>query len=135
MRILLDTSYLYDFMDRPRKPLATERQFLEDRETRIHVSAVSIWEMRLKHSARHASGTRKSRFAPDDVLAALDDQDVTYLPMTMRHAAQSLDTPIPHKDPFDEMLLVQAQEEGLSLLTADRLLAGHPLALDIRRLA
>ena len=135
MRILLDTSYLYDFMDRPGKLLAAERKLLEGRETRIHVSAVSIWEMRLKHNARHASGARKSRFVPEDVLAALNDQDVTYLPMTIRHASQSLETPIPHKDPFDELLLVQAQEERLRLLTADRLLAGHPLALDMRQLA
>ncbi len=90
--------------------------------------------MRLKYNARHASGVRKSRFSPSDVVVALDDQDVTYLPMTMRHATRSLETPIPHKDPFDELLLVQAQEEGLRLLTADRLLVGHPLAVTIRQL-
>lgn len=134
MRVLLDTSYLYDFMDRPGKLLREERRFLAAADTQIHVSAVSIWEMRLKHNARRASGARKSRFAPNDVLAALDDQDVTYLPMTMRHAAGLLETPIPHKDPFDELLLVQAQEEDLRLLTADRLLAGHPLALVVRQL-
>ena len=40
--------------------------------------------------------------------------------MTMQHAARELEVPIPHKDPFDELLLVQAQEEGLRFLTADR---------------
>ena len=129
MRILLDTSYLYDFMDRPGSFPESERRVLASRDTRIYVSAVSIWEMRLKHNARHRSGARKSRFSPNDVIAALEDQDVTFLPVTMVHAARELETPLDHKDPFDELLLVQAQEEDLRLLTADRHLAGHPLAL------
>ena len=129
MRVLLDTSYLYDFMDRPGKLSDSERRVLSARGTEFHVSAVSIWEMRLKHNARHPSGERKSRFSPDDVVSALEEQDVTFLPMTMRHAASELEAPLDHKDPFDELLLVQAQEEGLRLLTADRRLAGHPLAV------
>ena len=129
MRILLDTSYLYDFMDRPGKFMESERRLLSARQVQLYASAVSIWEMRLKHNARHASGERKSRFSPDDVVSALEDQEVTFLPMTMRHAARDLETPLDHKDPFDELLLVQAQEEGLKLLTVDRHLAGHPLAV------
>ena len=46
-----------------------------------------------------------------------EDQEVTFLPMTMRHAARGLRTELDHKDPFDELLLVQVQEEGLRLLT------------------
>ena len=129
MRVLLDTSYLFDFMDRPGKLPDSERRVLSARGTEFYVSAVSIWEMRLKHNARYPSGARKSRFSPDDVVTALEDQDVTSLPMTMRHAACELETPLEHKDPFDELLLVQAQEEGLRLLTVDRRLVGHPLAV------
>ena len=129
MRVLLDTSYLYDFMDRPGRLLDAERRVLASRETEFHVSAVSIWEMRLKHGARHPSGARKSRFSPEDVIDALEDQDVTFLPMTIRHAARALRTLLGHRDPFDELLLVQAQEEGLRLFTADRRLLAHPLAI------
>ena len=129
MRVLLDTSYLYNFMDRPGKLLESERRFLSAHRTQLYVSAVSIWEMRLKHNARYASGERKSRFSPDDVVAALEDQEVTFLPMTMRHAARNLEMPLDHSDPFDELLLVQAQEEGLKLLTVDRRLVGHPLSV------
>ena len=49
--------------------------------------------------------------------------------MTIGHAARQLETPILHSDPFDEMLLVQAQEEGLKLLTSDCQMAEHPLAM------
>ena len=47
----------------------------------------------------------------------------------MRVLLDELKSPIPHKDPFDELLLVQAQEEGLKFLTADGQLIGHPLAI------
>ena len=66
MRLLLDTSYLYDLMEAPGKFLEFERRVLTARDTRFHVSAVSIWEMRLKHNARYPSGARKSRFRPED---------------------------------------------------------------------
>lgn len=131
MRVLLDTSYLYDLMVAPGKLLDAERLFLGGRTVRLHVSAVSIWEMRMKHDARYRSGERKSPFDPNAVLTVLEGQEVVFVPMTMRHAAQALDVPLGHRDPFDELLLVQAQEEGLHLLTADRLLAGHPLAITV----
>ena len=129
MRLLLDTHWLYRMMPARNSLSAAERRFLASPEVRIHVSSVSIWEMRLKFYARHRSGERKSNFDPDSVLAALEALAIPLLPMTPAHAARSLEVPISHKDPFDELLLVQAQEENLKLLTADRLLAGHPLAV------
>ena len=129
MRILLDTTYLYRFMEATAALTENDRRFFGARELQLYASAVSIWEMRLKHSARHASGERKSRFDPNDVIPVLENQGVTFLPMTIRHAARALETPLGHRDPFDELLLVQAQEEGLKLLTVDRLLVSHPLAV------
>lgn len=134
MRLLLDTSYLYDLMDKPGAFLEQERRILAARDTEFHVSSVSLWELRLKHNARHPSGDRKNRFSPEDVVTALADQEVRFLSMNVAHAVQELRTPLRHKDPFDELLLVQAQEEGLKLLTADRLLIGHPNAVSAREL-
>ena len=134
MRVLLDTSFLFDFMDRPGMFTDSERHLLAARGTDFYVSAVSIWEMRLKHNVRHRSGERKSRFSPEDVVAALEEQNMTFLPMTMRHAASELETSLGHKDPFDELLMVQAQVEGLRLLTKDRRLVGHPLAVVVHEL-
>ena len=129
MRVLLDTSYLYKLMQAHGRFSEMERRFFSDWEARLFVSAVSIWEMRLKYRALHPSGERKSPYKPNDVVAALQGQGLTFLTMTARYAACDLETPIAHKDPFDEMLLVQAQEEGLSFLTDDRRLIEHPLAI------
>ena len=131
MHLLLDTTYLYRLMEALGALPEADRRFLAAREARLYVSAVSIWEMRLKYTARHPPGARKSPFDPKDVIAALEGQDITFLPMTMAHAARALEPPLGHRDPFDELLLVQAQEEGLKLLTADRRLAGHPLAVTV----
>ena len=131
MDVLLDTTYLYRLMEAFGTLPEEDRRFLAAHDARLHVSAVSIWEMRLKYNARHPSGVRKSPFDPNDVIASLEGQDVTFLPMTMAHAAKALEPPLDHKDPFDELLLVQAQEEGLRLLTADRRLAEHPLAVTV----
>ena len=131
MRVLLDTSYLYDLMEAPGKFSDFERRFFEEAEAQFHVSAVSIWEMRLKFGARRPSGERKSRFHPNDVIAALEEHNVVFLTLNINHAARDLETAIAHKDPFDELLLVQAQEEGLRLLTTDRLLVDHPLAITV----
>ena len=131
MRILLDTYYLYGLMAARGQFSGAEHRFFDEHEAQLHVSAVSIWEMRLKYHARHVSGERKSPFDPNEVVVALQRQEAAFLPLTTGHAARELDTPLDHRDPFDELLLVQAQEEGLKLLTTDRWIIGHPLAITI----
>ncbi len=107
---------------------ARERAMIEVAET-VVVSAVSIWEVRLKWNSTHVSGARKGIVDPADVLAAVGLLDFTLLPLTADHAAVTLDVPMAHRDPFDELLLAQAQAERLRLLTRDRELLGHPLAI------
>lgn len=129
MRILLDTSFLYGLMASHGDSPESVRGILDDYGAELFVSAVSIWEMRLKYRALHPSGERKSPYDPSDVVDMLREHRVELVPLEARHAARELATPLAHKDPFDDLLLVQAQEEGLKLLTADRLLAGHPLTI------
>lgn len=129
MRILLDTSYVYALMMARWDLSETEKLIFSRKDVRFHVSAVSIWEMRLKFNARDHSGKRRSEFDPEDVVELLAAHDVIFLPMTAGHAACRLKTPIAHRDPFDEFLLVQAQQENLKLLTTDRQIIGHPLAV------
>lgn len=116
-------------MDAPGRASDTEKLILSNPNVTVFVSAVSIWEMRIKFAARHPSGTRKSAHDPAAVISVLEEQTVTFLPVTVAHAAATLEAPLSHKDPFDEMLLLQAQEEGLRLLTLDRQLTSHPLAI------
>jgi PIN domain nuclease of toxin-antitoxin system len=130
VRILLDTSYLYNLVDAPGSLSAAERLILSNPDVTLFVSAVSIWEMRLKFAGRRRSGARKSALDPQAVVKLLEEQDVMFLPMTVAHASAHLETPLKHKDPFDELLLLQAQAEGLKLMTVDQQLAQHPLSIE-----
>ena len=84
-------------MEAPFALSGTDNWFFAAPETRLVVSTVSIWEMRLKYNARHPSGSRKNRFDQSNAVAALEEQDVTFLPMTTLHAARALKTPRDHK--------------------------------------
>ena len=103
MRILLDTSYLYDLMETRGKFSDTERRFFAEQEAQLYVSAVSMWEVRLKYRTHHPSGERMSPFDPNAVVAMVEGQDLTILPMTMQNSARELEIPNAHKDPFDEI--------------------------------
>ena len=93
------------------------------------LSAVAVWELRLKWHRFHISGERKGPLAPAAIVAFAAQIGWDFLPLSARHAAAELAPPLSHKDPFDELLLVQAQEEGMRLLTRDAKLAGHPLVV------
>lgn len=128
MKLLLDTHMAYW--------LAVERQALTGHEMTVltsidhelTASAVSIWELRLKWHSFHRSGARKGPGDPTPVLGALRRIGISILPLDGETAATPLIVPLTHKDPFDELLLVQAQQSGARLLTRDRLLLAHPLA-------
>jgi PIN domain nuclease of toxin-antitoxin system len=126
--LLLDTHYVFAIAGSPGRLTGTEINFLAGYPDRFVVSAVSIWEMRLKWDALYASGDRKGPLDPAQALRILAGQSVDFLPLTAAHAATLLHEPISHGDPFDEILLVQAQLEGLRLLTRDARLLGHSLA-------
>ena len=128
MSLLLDTHYVFAIAGSPGRLSGTEINFLAAYQGRFVVSAVSLWEMRLKWDALHASGDRKGPLDPAQAMRILGGQNIDFLPLSAAHAATRLREPIPHGDPFDELLLVQAQMEGLKLLTRDGKLLGHPLA-------
>jgi PIN domain nuclease of toxin-antitoxin system len=76
------------------------------------VSAVTVWEAAIKR------GLGKLE-APGDLLAQLEGAGVELLPITARHADLVASLPLHHCDPFDRLLVAQAQTEGLALVTDD----------------
>jgi PIN domain nuclease of toxin-antitoxin system len=98
-------------------------------DNNIAVSAVSIWEVRIKWAKRFSSGDRKGPVDPADLLAALREMNIAVLPLEADHTTIELQVALKHNDPFDHLLLTIAQETGRRLLTRDADLRGHPLAL------
>jgi PIN domain nuclease of toxin-antitoxin system len=117
--LLLDTTYVYALADKISDLTARETALLAAPPGKLVVSAVSLWEIKLKWNALHRDGTRKGLASPDQILSVLTPDLVDRLNLTWEHAAAELIPPLSHGDPFDDMLLVQAQVEGLKLLTRD----------------
>lgn len=125
---LLDTHIAVWLVKDRARLSADEFAIIVDPEIRIAVSAVSIWEIRIKWHNFFASGDRKGPMGPDEMLAGLQKLGLTVLPLEAEHCAAALRHPVAHRDPFDDLLLTVAQKLNYRLLTRDRKLRGHPLS-------
>lgn len=93
--------------------------------TAVHVSAASTWEIAIKADLGKLE-------VPDDLLGRVAAAGLQLLPVTYEHAWATRDVSgLPHRDPFDRLLVAQARLERLPLLTADRALLGADLAPDV----
>lgn len=92
-----------------------------DQAATVLVSAASVWEIEIKR----AIGRLK---APDDLLARLDSSGFERLPISLEHGQAAGRLPLLHGDPFDRMLVAQAQMEGLTVATADPLITRYDVA-------
>jgi PIN domain nuclease of toxin-antitoxin system len=77
-----------------------------------YFSAASTWEVELKASVGKVS-------VPTDFDAAVTASGLRELSVTSAHARATRDIALPHRDPFDALLVAQAAAEGLVLITAD----------------
>ncbi len=122
MRLLLDTNALiWTFADPQRlSDYATEK--IQDKANAVLVSVVSIWEIGVKR----AKG--KLDF-PGDLGTMISEKEFEPLPLTLRNALAVEALPRQHHDPFDRMLIAQAQVEGLTLVTSDREMRHYPISV------
>ena len=129
MNLLLDSHIAYWLALKRTELKAAERSILFDPENALAVSAVTFWELRIKWEKRSASGERKGQIDPKDLLGILRQLNIPLIPLDPEVASTALNGAAPNKDPFDEMLLIQAQELGMKLFTRDRDLFDHPVAV------
>lgn len=126
-RFLVDTQLLLWSAAGSRKlPAAVARLFRDGRHE-FHVSAASLWEVAIKASLGRAD------FSVDaaqlrDVLVANGFRE---LPITCGHAVAVAKLPPIHADPFDRMLVAQANAEPMVLVTADERLARYPGTIEV----
>ncbi|AXE80196.1 type II toxin-antitoxin system VapC family toxin [Streptomyces sp. NPDC056930] len=109
MRLLLDTRVAMWWMaDAPQLPDRTKD--LIDTEPAVHISAVSPWEITIKQFLGEFEG-------PGDLAEQVRDLPFTGVPITAAHGVRAGRLPILHTDPFDRILVAQAQAEGMVLVT------------------
>ena len=118
MRFLLDTRVLLWWLLDSRSLSAEARTLISDPETTIFVSAVSLWEIWLKESLG------KIRL-PSDFEERLAEESFESLPLNAAQTRRVASLAWHHRDPFDRMLVAQAQTENLVLLTADEVVTAY----------
>lgn len=122
MKILLDTHLILWAAGSPDELPSEARQLIEDDNNELFFSAASLWEIAIK------SGLQKDGFQVDARVLRRNLLDNGYLelPIESVHAVFIPSLPPIHKDPFDRILVAQATEEGITLLTSDALVAKYP---------
>lgn len=124
MRLLLDThTLLWAALDDSRLSVPA-RSLLLDRANPLYLSSVSAWEIVIKYQA----GKLRLPDAPwRFVRNSLDLLAIETLPVTLEHALRVETLPDHHRDPFDRVLIAQAQLENLTLLTRDEIFTRYPV--------
>jgi PIN domain nuclease of toxin-antitoxin system len=121
---LLDTNILIAFANGTVGRLPQRiAQLLESSDLRPAVSAVSPWEVSIKHAA----GKLQLDFKVHELPELMSRYGFSLLPMTIEHALEVAYPEPATKDPFDRLLLAVCACEGLKLVTTDTRLAGHRL--------
>lgn len=116
MRVLLDTHCWLWLQVAPERFRDRSLELLEDRGNELLLSAASSWEIAVKYAlGKLALPELPSVYVPSRMAAS----GVNGLPVEHVHALRMAELPGLHRDPFDRLLIAQAREERLTLLTAD----------------
>ena len=115
MRLLLDTHIaLWALVDSPRLP-SKARLLILAPDNEVVVSAASVWEIAIKHGL----AKKNMPVSGAEAKSWFTRAGYTLLPVTADHAALVEELPPHHADPFDRILVAQALDEPLRLVTHD----------------
>ncbi len=112
-RFLLDTHTLLWWLRDDNKLGKKCRQLIAEPDNVCYVSAATTWEIAIKMAIGKLS-------APHDMDGIVEEEGFSKLPISLFHGQSAGALPDLHNDPFDRMLIAQAQAEGLEILSADK---------------
>ena len=122
MELLLDTHAFLWWLKDDRQLGSESRAAIASRHNVVFVSAASAWEIAVKR----ASGKLD---APGDIAGWITSNDFERLSVDVEHAIRAGELPLHHTDPFDRILVAQAQHEQLTLVTGDAELGSYGVAI------
>jgi len=117
VRFLLDTHTLLWWLDGDRRLSRRARNAIADEDNSVLVSAASAWEIATKVRLGKLPGAIE---VAAELPAIVRRQSFEPLPIAIVHALRAGNLPGPHRDPFDRMLIAQAQAEDLGLVSNER---------------
>lgn len=126
MRLLLDTHAWLWLTSDPARLSRAATDAIRNSDTEVYLSVASTWEMSIKVGLGHLR-------LPEPILSyqtsRMARHRVRSLPVEHTHASRVADLPAHHRDPFDRLLVAQADQEGLTLVTADPAFAVYGIRL------
>jgi len=123
VNIFLDTHALLWWLADDPKLSAVARDVIGNPANQVFVSAVSGWEISIKQSLGKLNVDKAT------LLTEVEHNGFMRLPVSFQHGLAAGDLPSHHRDPFDRMLIAQAQCEGLHLISVDRCFAAYDVNL------
>ena len=125
MRLLLDTHLFLWFVQGNARLTLALRQMITDPDNDVYLSVVSLWEAIIKYQI----GKLPLPQVPEIYVPTLrEQQDIISLPVDEASVAQVAKLPLLHRDPFDRLLIGQAIQHGLTLITDDAAIRSYPTA-------
>jgi PIN domain nuclease of toxin-antitoxin system len=113
--ILLDAHALLWWLEGDRRLSAEARKAIEEPTNQVLISAGSLWEIAIKHRI----GKLNAPNLVNNFQKELDEEGFVELPISAKHAVRAASLPPNHKDPFDRVLIAQAEIEGVPIVTRD----------------
>ncbi len=115
MRLLIDTHILIWFLEGNKLLAKPRRQIIANPQNNIFVSIASLWETAIKISL----GKLALASPLADVIKQIAVENIEILPIAPEHTLQVSALPFYHRDPFDRIIIAQAQIENLPIMTDD----------------
>ena len=112
MNYLIDTHVFLWMLAEPSRLKSAVRKVIVDPRCAVHVSAVTAVEIAIKMSLGKLE-------APDCLVQEIQSRGLLELPLRYQHGETMRTLPPHHADPFDRMMIAQAQQEGLTIITHD----------------
>ena len=126
MRLLLDTHVLLWWHDQPARLTDTAYGAINDLGNDVFLSVVNGWEIQIKAQLGKLTLSKPLRVLLQEELTT---NGFRLLPVTIEHVYALDSFPLHHRDPFDRLLIAQAHQEGLTLVTHDPKLSAYPVSL------
>jgi PIN domain nuclease of toxin-antitoxin system len=125
-RYLLDSNAFLHFKDEPQKLSRVARQTIEDPANQIFVSIAGLWELAIKAAnGKLPFHTQLIAGGASGLLSSLRESNFVLLGIEMNQALAAAALPQHHRDPFDRMMIAQALENDLTIITSDRIFARY----------
>jgi len=128
MKLLLDTHAFLWLVDGNRHLSSTAQTALGDPANALFLSVASVWELSIKTSRTHPQLRFNDPLGPY-IAKWTAAYQVQVLPIDLPHALHVAGLPHHHTDPFDRLLIAQAEVEAMTLVSADRKFASYPISL------